>query len=604
MKRMGPPEEERGRGMARTPANRRGQAGGVKRQVLLSAIFKPAVQVVESEAEAESEEQGPEAEEQTPTSPGGTRTTRSSGVVVATSAENWTKYDRKDYIRWGERGGRPELVHKLTRAELNQRARARERGEQHYTSKRFEPNAAQRLEIVKVLEEERKKYTDDQEYWSLMAARFAGSRNVKDKDTRKRIKAQLKSYQARKEADLKFVEEEQLGVAGGKRQGDATPAYKIKKAGKFARRMEQQGAKRTGPPNPFEQILLDLGAWVKREERHGHDLDHEDLVDEYEELISKELLFLLAKEKEKGSLEAEEATAKQAFTERLQKLMDFHYSYNMRQRIANQLQVKLLLPTRVSTLSSEEEKLRSHLTWQMFDQKLHLAAFGPAAELHKEVFGAESWQDHLDEIVLEFEDEIPFWIAVARTRKVVSKETYQKLRNVQCDKKHRQRRRQAEKQKVKNLKLKGSKAKPGDTDIVKGALTSNAERMRLTIVDRSVVEHYFAKDGRRPVGRRLKMIVVFPGVWANMANMTVKKPYDLIDEERLLIEGEEQVRPANSGSKGRMKKLCEMREQEPEMWKHAETMQSPSANRDEVKRDQLINELARGVVIKQLHLPQ
>ncbi len=45
--------------MARTPANRRGQAGGVKRQALLTAMFEPAVQVVESE----SEEQGPEAEE-------------------------------------------------------------------------------------------------------------------------------------------------------------------------------------------------------------------------------------------------------------------------------------------------------------------------------------------------------------------------------------------------------------------------------------------------------------------------------------------------------------------------------------------------------------
>ena len=297
---------------------------------------------------------------------------------------------------------------------------------------------------------------------------------------------------------------------------------------------------------------------------------------------------LLENKERESSLNEHDTLVKAAFVNRLNRLQEPAYAYNLRHTLSRNLAVRLLLPTRVSTLSKAEEKVRAHLTWQMFDEKLHLAAFGPKEKLALEVFGAEEWFDFLDELVLEFEDEIPFWISIGRTKKVVTKEAYEKMQAVRCAKKYRQRAREAARHKdkqlrrAKNLKLKGKAVDSVGNDVVKGQLNSGNERLRITLVDRSIVEHYFARDGRRPVGKRLKMQVVFPGAWANMSNMEIAAPCNIIEEERLLIDGEERVRPAGSSSKGRLKKLCQIRAQEPELFTHAEVYQSPSSNRDEV----------------------
>ena len=495
----------------------------------------------------------------------------------------YLKYNQADFKEWGEKGGRPPTG-KQTQKERALRRKAKRSNAQHYVSKKVEPTAVERLAIVKSLKEERAKYTDEHEYWREMALLFEAGRDAKKKEVRKRIVKQLKSYMEREEEDEKFVQDKKLGQLGGRRRGDATPAYLLKDEGKMARRMGEQGAQKTGVRNHFEEIIQELRVWVKREERYGHDLDQEDLVDEYEELISKDLLLLLATEKER-TLTPQEADAKEAFKHRLGRLQEQDYAYTMRGRLGKTLQIRTLMPTRVSTLGLQEEELRAILTWQMFDQKLYMCAFGPRVDLELEVFGIEKWEANIEEIVLEFEDEIPFWIAVGRTKKIVTKELHDKMRKVQCEKKSRQRwkiKSRIQEKQLRHVKKKLKRSSKDETDIVQGSLTSGQERMRLTIVDRSIVEHYFKKDGRPPVGKRLKMIVVFPGAWANMANMELKEPYNIIDEERLLVDGVEQIRPAGSNSKGRMKRLCKLREEEPELWQHAETMQSPSSNRDEV----------------------
>ena len=187
-----------------------------------------------------------------------------------------------------------------------------------------------------------------------MALLFEAVRDDKKKDVRKRIVKQLKSYMEREEEDKKFVEDKKLGRQGGRRQGDATPSYLLRDEGKLARRMGEQGAQKTGQRNYFDEIIEELRVWVKREERYGHDLDQEDLVDEYEELISKDLLLLLATEKER-TLTPQEADAKEAFKHRLRRLQEQDYAYTMRGRLGKTLQIRTLMPTRVSTLGLQEE---------------------------------------------------------------------------------------------------------------------------------------------------------------------------------------------------------------------------------------------------------
>ena len=90
-------------------------------------------------------------------------------------------------------------------------------------------------------------------------------------------------------------------------------------------------------------------------------MDAEDIVDEFEELLSRDLLLIMTTEKEYG-LSEHEKLQKEKFVDRHTRLQEPTYAYYQRNNLMRTLGAKLLLPTRVSTLSKEEEKLRAHLT--------------------------------------------------------------------------------------------------------------------------------------------------------------------------------------------------------------------------------------------------
>ncbi len=257
---MNEPEGKRGRTKTRSPsktASRRARPGGVKRQILMSDLFinrkieQPTPAVVEETSPVDVEEQPPEDRKE------------------FQGKSDWHQYDREQYKMWGKRGGRPvERRKKPTQKERNERRGEKRRGEQHYKGKKFEPSAQERLLIVQTLEADRGDYSNETEYWRSMCEKFAAGRNHNDKETRKRIKKQLISYQSRKESDEKFVADKQLGLQGGRRQGDATPQHKSSqdRIGKLSRRMKEQGAEKTGPENFFQEIYDEIQLWIKRGE--------------------------------------------------------------------------------------------------------------------------------------------------------------------------------------------------------------------------------------------------------------------------------------------------------------------------------------------------
>ena len=249
-----------------------------------------------------------------------------------------------------------------------------------------------------------------------------------------------------------------------------------------------------------------------------------------------------------------------------------------------QTDVHFLKPTRVSTLSSGEEKLRSHLTWQMFDQKLYECAFGPEKELGEFVVDPAAFLRKAVDTVVEIEDEIPLWLAVGVERKIVSNKKWLQHRRARGRKKAVSKMKKVARAQAKAKGL--ARAAPRrDTyiegDILKGAMTSGQDKLRVTLVDRNVVKHYF-NIRREPEGQRLKQVLVVPGVWANLDNITLTKPHRWIKEEKLLIDKEEKVRRAGTGTEGAMREWVQLRHEEPDLFHHTTVMQSPSANRDEV----------------------
>ena len=66
-------------------------------------------------------------------------------------------------------------------------------------------------------------------------------------------------------------------------------------------------------------------------------------------------------------------------------------------------------------LTSEEEKTRMKLTWQDFDYTLDLLALRPD-EVHNYVTDYGYWNSHVEDLVIEFEDEIPLWVGLRRAK--------------------------------------------------------------------------------------------------------------------------------------------------------------------------------------------
>ena len=104
------------------------------------------------------------------------------------------------------------------------------------------------------------------------------------------------------------------------------------------------------------------------------------------------------------------------------------------------------------------------------------------------------WENRKDTVV-ETEDEIPFWVVRGDRKKVVSKKAHQALRSaVNASRRLR-------KQK------KRSQRKPAAT-ILQAMERSGADRLRITLVDRNAIHHYF--DGNKvPRGEVLPNQMIF-----------------------------------------------------------------------------------------------
>ena len=221
-------------------------------------------------------------------------------------------------------------------------------------------------------------------------------------------------------------------------------------------------------------------------------------------------------------------------------------------------------------LSPEEEQLRCQLSWQRFDEKQHLLAFGDREELHEFVSEPDQVMKHRKELVIELEDEISLWIPLGMEEQVAAttKEGLQLSRVCLAASK-------------KGKDMSSILQQEQQQSQVRGTLPHGQEKVRVTYVDRNVVYHAHDPE-KAPEGQRIKPVLIVPGLHARISNITLEPPYKWINTETFEYLGQEITHTANTSTKGTMKEWCELRKKCPYMFEQVVLMQQPAAWRDEV----------------------
>jgi hypothetical protein len=88
---------------------------------------------------------------------------------------------------------------------------------------------------------------------------------------------------------------------------------------------------------------------------------------------------------------------------------------------------RLLKPQRVSTLTLQEEQVRTELTLQNFDHQLWLCAFADLEELQQHVADPVAFAASRENLVIGFSDQIPVWILAGDERQVYAEGEFQKV---------------------------------------------------------------------------------------------------------------------------------------------------------------------------------
>ena len=102
-----------------------------------------------------------------------------------------------------------------------------------------------------------------------------------------------------------------------------------------------------------------------------------------------------------------------------------------RRFLSNQLQrflgAKFLKPQRVMNLSSKEERHRAEATWMAYDRAMWTMAFAPVEELSELVAKPHQVRENLQDTVLLFSDQVPFWVKVVSSRQLYGKEEFRTI---------------------------------------------------------------------------------------------------------------------------------------------------------------------------------
>ena len=84
--------------------------------------------------------------------------------------------------------------------------------------------------------------------------------------------------------------------------------------------------------------------------------------------------------------------------------------------------VRYLKPQRMLQLSYQEEQIRCRLTWMQFDKRMWDLAFGGVNVLKKYVVDANTMLKRIEDCVMCFSDQVPWWGMICMKKQMYLKE--------------------------------------------------------------------------------------------------------------------------------------------------------------------------------------
>jgi len=415
------------------------------------------------------------------------------------------KYTRDDYVRWGKKGGRPSSSTKKTPTSLQKlitrKASKDELDEQTAMNKERYRNARDgarekqrrelalkdRLVIAEFMEECIKKHNmkthkGKHQFWEEVEEKY--------KVSRKRLQM---IWQGR-EKDKELKEEKK---------------HEFKKKRFIAQGVRAPGG---GRKSIYEFTLQELDDWIHAEYSCGHQMDKADVLDEWMSILAKKTMQMMIQD-EKGVLPEED---KHLLEQYKQKLLILAKNNNNRKEtmkwLTSRLEMEELMPSRTTSLTPDEELEGCINTWGMWDRVLWMAAFGNEKQLSTEIADPKTWDENKAQTVIVMEDEVPVWIKMGISKKVVPRT-------------HARHQRAVKRVRGKMMKTKSPKMRSvlmsslGDGMAQLRNKQVGDEKFRITVVLRQAILHYF-DESKKPVGLQLPPIVVMPGVHARINNIS------------------------------------------------------------------------------------
>ena len=388
-----------------------------------------------------------------------------------------------------------------------------------------------------------------------------------------------------KDEYAKRVKELHLGKRGAYERGSKLPKSFREK--QYNRGVRAPGA---GQTYHWSGIVLQLKRWLSKERQLNHIVDKADILDEFTDSLQRQVHLLQAKQKfgEVLAVELREyLEAAQKRLESLPKLSD-KAREKFTQTVMNKMHCREGVASREAPLTADEEKKRCHLTWQEFDSKLHLAAFGDGEQLSQHVADPVTFIKNRAQTELVFADQVPFWVKIGLVRTVFAE--WELLSKSKSQRKVARLaaavRQDVQKNEVSTSDEKKAVDNEGQTQ--KRGVQTGDSRYRITFEARQSISGYFA-DGD-PVGRNLPSLVVLPGVHARLDNIDDEGKWK--KTEKFTINGQLIVHQAGTSARGALASYVKLRKERPELLEGLVIMQQPSATFDEVIMSWDVKDLA------------
>ena len=241
--------------------------------------------------------------------------------------------------------------------------------------------------------------------------------------------------------------------------------------------------------------------------------------------------------------------------------------------LSQKLEMENLMPSRTTSLSPDEELEGCINTWGMWDRVMWMSAFGNEKQLLNDIADPEKWINNRESTVIVMEDEVPVWIKMGISKKVIPRtHALHKKKVVRT----RRALRKTTDPKMRSILM--SSFGDGMTQLRNKQVGD--EKFRITVVMRQAILHYF-DESKKPRGIQLPPIVVMPGVHARISNISPDGKW--VEDEVIKVGQKTIIRNKNEKVDASiMKQWRKIRSLQPDLVASVVLMQQPAAWRDEV----------------------